>query len=165
MKYGVFVEITGGKSHFDLSEDRCENLEDCRTQWNVSFQLDGQAEPYCIAFSIVTRLKPERKIFLPAVVASIRRQQGVKNLGAQMEADEWTPDCTIWRLGGRPQLWPSKLDDDTTVLVEYDAIEQHGYALITSSRRSILQLRRLFPHAISSFRITKEEEELLIEKW
>lgn len=164
MRYGVFVEITGGKNHDDLCEDRCENYH---PRWNASFQLDGQDEPYCIASDIVTLVKPEKKIFLPAVVESIRCKQRAKM--TQLETEEWTPDCmpdcTIWRLGGRPNCWPSELDEDAIVFVEYDAIEQHGYALIITNFVNISAFWRVFPCAIISFSITKEEEDMLCAKW
>lgn len=180
MKYGVFVEITGGKSHFDLSEDRCENLEDCRPLWNVSFQLDGQDESYCIASSLVTRVMPEDKIFTPAMVKTLqntKRHRGrrkwwgnLMNTLSQVETKEFTPDCTIWRLGGRAHFWPIKWwrGDDVIVFAEYDAIEQHGYAVIVSDFEDASLLQRAFPNSLQGprgFRITKEEEELLIEKW
>lgn len=182
MKSAIFVKITDGPSHSELSEDRCENLMDMRTRWNISFPLEGKEKS--IAAENVTRVTPENKIFSPRVAASARRvinsrasrnlcsrrqkmryawRMFMKSASLQPESHDFHPENAIWRFVGRSHFWgfcPSAI-----VFGEYDALERRGYALITVNLSERSRLVAEFPNSIQGFSISSEEEELLIEKW
>ncbi len=167
MKIAALVRITDGPSHTELTEDRCENLMDQRSRWNVSLQIENEEK--CVAAEIVNRITPEDKIFLPKRIKrfrGIKRQRGRRKewkrfIGvlSRSELKEISSNCTTWRLGGRAHFWPEI--KDAIVFEEYDAAERIGYALIIVDVMKLAFVRGV----IQAFVVTDDDIQILCDKW
>lgn len=173
MKIVAPIKIIDGPKHADLSEDRCENLMDMRSKWNVSFQLEGLSGPSCIAAEVVRRVAPEEKLFSSILEERACRPDFLFDLTwwsdfiaklSQIKYSDVKPDFTVWCLGGGAHCWHTGCDD-IVVFVEYDAIEQCGYALVATDSSNLQCLAELFQHPLQAFYIEESDWRTLCRKW
>lgn len=176
--YAILLEITGGTDHAEMTEDRCENLMDFRARWNVDF-LMAEKESRCIAAERVYYLLPQNQIFTPSIVRTLqrtRRDRGrrrwwasFKDILPGIEHQSNIPEATIWHLLGRTHFWRlpnGRYTDNIPIFIEYDAGNQHGYALVIGDDSQMYRLEYdEFPHAIDIGYIDEADFRFVCNKW
>lgn len=175
MEKAILVEITDGASHYEMLEDRCENLMDQRARWNYDFRLEGHEKEHCFSIEIVNRVSPDRKVFAPEIVNSAQqlslsdeRERWWANLMdtiSQLESKSIDDTCTVWRFGGGAHFWDGLKGIRIKAFGEYDAIARHGHVLLVVEPSNLRRLEQKFPQSIGDFDITKEDEVVICEKW